>query len=143
MARNWISFPRRAGEAPKQAHTGIPEGVYERELGKEGFFGPATQMYHAHRPTDWSAWEGELRPRALDLNLLDRASASPWEADPILGNASLAGKMKIYDAPVFDFGADMSVELPTASGGKERSINVRPGTSSVRDRRPGRRSSRR
>ena len=90
MARNWISFPRRAGEAPRQAHTGIQAGVYERELGKEGFFGPATQMYHAHRPTDWSAWEGELRPRALDLNLINRASASPWEADPILGNASLA-----------------------------------------------------
>jgi homogentisate 1,2-dioxygenase len=93
MARTWISFPRREGDAPKQAHTAIPAGAYERELGKEGFFGPATQMYHAHPPTGWSAWEGELRPRAFDLNLINHAASSPWEADPILGNAALAMRL--------------------------------------------------
>lgn len=88
--RNWISFPRREGNASRQAHATIPAGAYERELGKEGFFGPVTQMYHAHPPTGWSAWEGELRPRALDLNLLGSIAASPWEAVPVLGNASFA-----------------------------------------------------
>ena len=38
--KNWISFPRREGNASRQAHAKIPEGTYERELGKEGFFGP-------------------------------------------------------------------------------------------------------
>ena len=65
--KNWISFPRREGTASRQAHTKLPEGTYERELGKEGFFGPATQMYHAHPPTGWVKWEGDLRPRAFDL----------------------------------------------------------------------------
>lgn len=86
--RNWISFPRREGTASRQAHARIPAGAYERELGKDGFFGPVTQMYHAHPPTGWSAWEGELRPRAFDLNVLDAAGAGPWDAVPVLGNGS-------------------------------------------------------
>ncbi len=86
--RKWISFPKRAGTASHQAHTNIPSGAFERELGKEGFFGPVTQMYHAHPPTGWSAWQGELRPRAYDLNKLQVNAADPWQAVPILGNAS-------------------------------------------------------
>lgn len=87
--KNWISLPRREGAPSRQAHTRLPPGAYERELGKEGFFGPATQMYHAHPPTGWSAWEGDLRPRAFDLNRLDRVTDSPWRATPVLGNAFL------------------------------------------------------
>ena len=63
--RRWISFPRVEGRASRQAHADLPEGTYERELGREGFFGPATQMYHTHPPTAWSNFEGPLRPRAL------------------------------------------------------------------------------
>jgi homogentisate 1,2-dioxygenase len=85
--KNWISFPRREGTATRQAHADLPPGTYERELGKEGFFGPATQMYHAHPPTGWSAWEGDLRPRAFDLTKLNSLTASPWEAVDVLHNA--------------------------------------------------------
>ena len=99
MARSWIGFPRREGAAPKQAHTAIPRGAYERELGKEGFFGPVTQMYHAHPPTGWSAWEGELRPRAFDLNLINHASSSPWEADAVLARALAAAESAISRPP--------------------------------------------
>ncbi len=60
MSRKWISFPRVQGVASRQAHCDLPEGTYERELGREGFFGPATHMYHRHRPT--------APPRALKLN---------------------------------------------------------------------------
>ena len=63
----WISFPRREGVASRQAHTNLPPGTFEREFGKEGFFGPVTQMYHAHPPTGWTDWSGALRPRAFDL----------------------------------------------------------------------------
>lgn len=87
--KSWIQFPLSQGRATRQAHADLPEGAYERELGKEGFFGPATHMLHAHPPTGWSAWEGELRPRAFDLARLNAASASPWQAAHILGNASL------------------------------------------------------
>ena len=38
--KNWISFPRVEGSASRQAHADLPEGTYERELGKEGFAGP-------------------------------------------------------------------------------------------------------
>ncbi len=85
----WISVPQRVGESSRQAHADLPPGTYERELGKEGFFGPATHMYHRHPPTGWIAWEGPLRPRAFDLTKLDGAEASPWDAPLVLGNAEV------------------------------------------------------
>ena len=69
----YISFPRVEGTASRQAHADLPKGTYERELGKEGFYGPATQMYHRHPPTGWTSWQGPLRPRAFDLTRLDAA----------------------------------------------------------------------
>ncbi|HEY0524555.1 MAG TPA: homogentisate 1,2-dioxygenase [Stellaceae bacterium] len=84
--KNWISFPHKEGNASRQAHADLPFGTYERELGKEGFFGPATHMYHAHPPTGWVDWEGPLKPRAFDLTKIDRVAASPWDADMILSN---------------------------------------------------------
>lgn len=85
--KSWISFPRKEGAASRQAHADLPQGSYERELGKEGFFGPATQMYHAHPPTGWTKWEGDLRPRAFDLTKLNSLTSSPWEAVDVLHNA--------------------------------------------------------
>jgi homogentisate 1,2-dioxygenase len=88
--RKYISFPKVEGETSRQAHADLPAGTYERELGKEGFFGPATHMYHRHPPTGWTSWEGPLRPRAFDLvNLPAGDDASPWSAPEILGNASM------------------------------------------------------
>ena len=87
----FVSFPHIAGQASRQAHADLPPGTYERELGKEGFFGPATHMYHRHPPTGWTSWEGPLRPRAFDLNRLVQSGdgASPWLAPRVLGNAAL------------------------------------------------------
>jgi homogentisate 1,2-dioxygenase len=85
----YVSFPRVEGETSRQAHADLPASTYERELGKEGFFGPATHMYHRHPPTGWTSWEGPLRPRAFDLVKLDAADTSPWAAPEILGNAAL------------------------------------------------------
>ena len=87
--KNWISFPRVEGLASRQAHADLPPGTYEREMGKEGFFGPSTQLYHAHPPTAWTSWEGPLRPRAFDLAKINAIAASPWEADAVLSNAHL------------------------------------------------------
>ncbi len=60
--KNWINFPKRDGETSRQAHADLPAGSYERELGKDGFFGPATEMYHRHPPTGWTRWEGDSGP---------------------------------------------------------------------------------
>ena len=84
--RKWIAFPRREGLASRQAHCDLPAGTYEREFGKEGFFGPVTQFYHKHPPTGWSDWQGVLRPRAFDLTRLNHIAASPWEATELLSN---------------------------------------------------------
>jgi homogentisate 1,2-dioxygenase len=87
--RKWISLPLAEGRFSRQAHCDLPEGTYERELGREGFSGPATQMYHRHPPTGWKGWEGPLRPRAFNLALIKEASASPWGAVRVLGNGAL------------------------------------------------------
>ncbi|MGH7916133.1 MAG: homogentisate 1,2-dioxygenase [Candidatus Binataceae bacterium] len=87
--RHWIHLPISEGRASRQAHCDLPEGTYERELGREGFFGPSTQMYHRHPPTGWSGWEGPLRPRAFNLARLSATSVSPWQAQPVLGNDNL------------------------------------------------------
>jgi len=96
--RKYISFPKVEGETSRQAHADLPAGTYERELGKEGFFGPATHMYHRHPPTGWTSWEGPLRPRAFDLVKLPAGDdTSPWSAAEILGNAAV--KMRYWRLP--------------------------------------------
>ena len=88
--RKWINFPRQEGISSRQAHADFPEqGIYEREIGRSGFFGPATHLHHKHAPTGWVDWQGPLRPRAFDLNLLKTngfsiATESPWSAPVIL-----------------------------------------------------------
>jgi len=93
--RKWISFPKREGIHSRQAHADLPaEGMYEREIGRNGFFGPATHMHHRHAPTGWVEWEGDLRPRSFDLNELKRNTKSPWSAPLVLQNASC--KMRLW-----------------------------------------------
>jgi homogentisate 1,2-dioxygenase len=84
--RKPIALPRIEGQASRQAHVDLPQGTCERELGREGFYGPATQMYHRHPPTDWCSVDGPLRPRALDTTRLGHNSASPWDAFMLLHN---------------------------------------------------------
>jgi len=85
--KRYIQYPRVAGTASRQAHADLPPGTYEREMGKEGFFGPAAFFHHRHPPTGWSSFEGPLRPHAFDLAELVAPMFSPWEAAPILENA--------------------------------------------------------
>ncbi len=98
--KRWISHPRVEGTASRQAHADLPPGTFEREMSKEGFFGPAAFFHHRHPPTGWSSFEGPLRPHAFDLTKLDAVSAHPWSAAEILHNAHcrirfwrVAGKM--------------------------------------------------
>lgn len=86
---HWIFLPRVAGSASRQAHADLPDGTFERELGREGFYGPSTQMYHRHAPTGWTEIEGALRPRALDTSYLEQTPTSPWQASVLLSNASV------------------------------------------------------
>lgn len=85
--RQYIPIQRVEGTASRQAHCDLPPGSYERELGRDGFFGPASMMYHQHPPTGWTSWEGPLRPRAFDTTLIREYGPSPHDAALILFNA--------------------------------------------------------
>ena len=111
MSKNWINFPRIEGQASRQAHADLPEGTYEREIGREGFFGPAAHMYHRHMPTAWSSFTGPLRPRAYDTTKISSHGASPWAAKVLLGNARV--KIRVWTV------AESMKELVRNSDGDE------------------------
>ncbi len=56
---------KASGVYTKQAHVRIPDGLYEEEHGREGFFGKVSQIYHSNPLTSWTNIEGDLRPRNL------------------------------------------------------------------------------
>jgi len=95
--KRYISPARVAGKTSRQAHADMPAGTFEREISKEGFFGPAALFHHKHPPTGWSDFEGPLRPHAFDLNKLSKDGQSsghspnecPWNAAEILSNDSV------------------------------------------------------
>ncbi len=85
--RNWIPVRAAQGRHSRQAHADLPEETFEREMSKEGFFGPAAFLYHKRPPTSWSSIEGPLRPRAFDLAAIPVSVLSPWRAPRVLSNA--------------------------------------------------------
>ncbi len=87
--KSGIPLPRSEGRITRQAHSDLPAGSFEREVGSDGFFGPATHFYHAHAPTGWSGFDGPLRPRAFDTRALRESSEGPWQAATLLENARL------------------------------------------------------
>lgn len=87
--KKWINLPQSQGEFSQQAHCDLPEGTYERELGREGFFGPSTHMYHKNYPMGWSAWEGPLKPRLFNLNAVAADESCPFSARFILSNSHM------------------------------------------------------
>lgn len=89
MSRKWIQFPHREGQSSRQAHADLPADTYEREVGREGFFGPATHMHHRHPPTAWVDYEGPNRPRAFDTSKIEAFGPTPWDAPLLLHNNSV------------------------------------------------------
>tara|TARA_R110000868_G_scaffold189695_2_gene433033 strand:+ start:79981 stop:81120 length:1140 start_codon:yes stop_codon:yes gene_type:complete len=87
--KKWISFVKSSGIFSKQAHACMPENTFERETGREGFFGPATHLHHKHPPTAWKSFSGSLQPHAFDLNKLkSNTHRCPFHADEVLKNAN-------------------------------------------------------
>ena len=76
------------GKVTRQAHFDVPEGTYEEEHGREAFAGRASHLYRMHPPTAWVRIEGELRPRAFNLNEMKPEDMvdddGPWQL--IAGN---------------------------------------------------------
>ncbi len=61
----------RKGRVAKQAHVAIPEGLFEEEHGRQGFFGSVSQLYHLHPPTEWIRVEGPIKPATVRTSLLE------------------------------------------------------------------------
>jgi len=99
-AKNWIEFPHIEGEASRQAHADLPKGSYEREIGREGFFGPATHLYHRHPPTGWTSFDGPLRPRAFDAAKAAELNGVHHTAPVLLSNAKVQIRIWACDRPM-------------------------------------------
>lgn len=56
---------KASGTYCKQAHVKIPQGLFEEEHARKGFFGRVSQIYHENPPVGWSKIDGELKPRSL------------------------------------------------------------------------------
>lgn len=84
-----LPLSKSEGTASRQAHADLPAGTYEREVGRDGFFGPASQLHHRHKPTGWTRIEGPMRPRAFNAGAVAAETASPFAAPRLLGNPSL------------------------------------------------------
>src|SRR5579859_539901 len=94
-SRRPISFPLVRVTASRQAHADMPAGTYEREMSKEGFFGPAAFFHHRHPPTAWVDFQGPLAPHAFDLVKINEAPDCPWDAPVILSNAHV--EMRLWN----------------------------------------------
>ncbi len=83
--------PLKKGRTTAQAHVGLPEGTYEEEHGRKGFYGKSAHLYHTHPPTGWVRFEGKLRPHCFDLNKLEPTDRTDPCGAPaaFLGNADL------------------------------------------------------
>jgi len=84
--KNFINIPKMEGKSSRQAHADLPNGTFEREMSKEGFFGPSAHIYHRNPPTGWIDWDGPLRPRAFNLNNLTQNVDCPWNSVELLFN---------------------------------------------------------
>ena len=81
-------YPLKKGKIAHQAHVGVPEGAFEEEHGRKGFYGKSAHLYHAHPPTGWIRFEGKLRPHLFDLNKLAPSDCHDPEGMPVpfIGN---------------------------------------------------------
>ncbi len=59
-------FQYSQGKHTTQGHKGIPEGHFEEEQGRKGFFGPVSHLIKPSPSTRWTSIDGPLRPHMFD-----------------------------------------------------------------------------
>src|SRR3954471_11204029 len=95
------TFGWSQGVHSSQAHVHVPQGTYEEEHGRQGFFGRVSHLYHRHPPTGWLRIEGPLLPRAYEATeLTGEAHGQPQvllrNSDVQLGIAKISGDMDVF-----------------------------------------------
>ena len=91
---------KSSGTFTKQAHVKIPEGLFEEEHGRKGFFGRVAHLYHRHPPVEWSKIEGPLKPRCLPTLFEDKTCLNKFV--PVLENMDVVISLGLY-ANSFDY----------------------------------------
>ena len=61
-----------------QPHKNIPEGCFEEEQGRDGFYGPVSHLIRRKPSTRWTHIEGNLKPRLFDLTKIQEGKDC-WE----------------------------------------------------------------
>ena len=110
---------RSSGVVTKQAHVDVPEGLFEEEHGRKGFYGKVSHLYHERPPVGWTDIDGDLRPRRLPP--LFGALPSQNAFHPLMGNPDLEVAAGAFDRdfPNFFRNADHD-ELLFVHGGAGR-----------------------
>lgn len=67
-------FQHSQGQFTTQGHKGIPEGCFEEEQGRKGFFGPVSHLIKPKPSTRWTEIEGPLKPQLFDLVKMPQTS---------------------------------------------------------------------
>ena len=95
-------YPLRKGKTAQQAHAGLPDGTFEEEHGRRGFYGKSAHLYHTHPPTGWIRFEGKLRPHCIDCNKLRPADMDDPKGSPVafLGNGDVRISVSRRSAPM-------------------------------------------
>lgn len=75
---------KASGIHTKQAHVKIPEGLFEEEHGRKGFFGRVSHLYLQHPPVNWTHIEGDLKPQCQPPMFGDHLPPNSFQ--PILEN---------------------------------------------------------
>lgn len=60
-------FQYSQGKHTTQGHKGIPEGHFEEEQGRKGFFGAVSHLIKPKPSTRWTQIEGPLKPHLFDV----------------------------------------------------------------------------
>jgi homogentisate 1,2-dioxygenase len=113
------AFGWSQGDVSAQPHVGVPEGTYEEEHGRQGFFGRVSHLYHRHPPTGWLRIEGPLKPHAYYAT----KSRETEHAQPeiLLKNSDV-------QIGIAKFKETMSVFVRNADGDEVRFIHAGSGT---------------
>ena len=71
-------FQYSQGKHNTQGHKGIPQGCFEEEQGRKGFFGQVSHLIKAKPSTRWNHIEGALKPHLFDCVKLPKDFGS-WQ----------------------------------------------------------------
>ena len=96
-------FPLTKGKITRQAHVAIPEGTFEEEHGRDGFYGPVSHLYRTHAPTGWIDIQGPLKPRAFDCNKILIPKSQPEQTlsrVPVLENEDVVMHVSRLNGPM-------------------------------------------